>query len=44
MATERVEEIDQIIEFNRQSAEDQKRMEAMMKAQEAKEQLEKSKK
>lgn len=44
VATERVEEIDQIIEFNRQSAEDQKRMEAMMKAQEAKEQLEKGKK
>jgi hypothetical protein len=44
VATERVEEIDQIIEFNRQSADDQKRMEAMRKAQEAKEQLKKGKK
>lgn len=43
VAEERVEEIDQIIEFNRQSAEQQKQMEAMRKAQEAKDQLEKGK-
>ena len=38
---ERMEEIDQIIEFNKQTAEEQKRMEAIMKAEEAKKQLEK---
>ncbi len=43
-AKERMEEIDQIIEFNRQSAEEQKRMESERRAREAKEQLEKSKK
>lgn len=43
-AKERMEEIDQIIEFNRQSAEEQKRMEAERRAREAKEQLEKNKK
>lgn len=42
-AKERMEEIDQIIEFNRQSAEEQKRMEAEQRAREAKEQLEKNK-
>ncbi len=42
-AKERMEEIDQVIEFNRQSAEEQKRMEAERKAREAKEQLEKNK-
>ncbi|MEZ4440293.1 MAG: hypothetical protein R3B72_14445 [Polyangiaceae bacterium] len=42
VANERMEEIDQIIAFNKQSAEDQKRMEAMRRAQEAKEQLEKN--
>ncbi len=41
VATERMQEIDQILEFNRQSKEEQKRMEAERKAQEAKEQLEK---
>ena len=40
-ANERMEEIDQIMEFNRQSKEEQKRMEAMRKAQEAKDQLKK---
>jgi hypothetical protein len=43
-AKERMEEIDQIIEFNRQSAAEQKRMESERRAREAKEQLEKSKK
>jgi tetratricopeptide (TPR) repeat protein len=43
VATERMEEIDQIMEFNKQSAEEQKRMEAMRRAEEAKEQLEKGK-
>ena len=42
-AKERMEEIDQIIEFNRQSAEEQKRMEAERKAREAQEQLDKNK-
>jgi hypothetical protein len=44
VATERIEEIDQILEFNRQSKEEQKRMEAERRAQEAKEQLEKKSK
>ncbi len=43
-AKERMEEIDQIIVFNRQSAKEQKRMDAERRAREAKEQLEKNKK
>lgn len=43
-AKERMEEIDQIIAFNKQTAEMQKQMELMKKQQEAREQLEKDQK
>jgi cytochrome c-type biogenesis protein CcmH/NrfG len=43
-AEERMEEIAQIVEFNKQTRDEQKRMEAMRRAQEAKKQLEKKKK
>ena len=42
-ATQRVEDIDQMIEFNRQTKEQQKQMEEMRKLEEAKKQMAKDK-